>query len=1520
MQIVKNILKTVYYSIFLLVILAVLFAAAIRFSPFVQTKITQEFSEIASLKMGYPISIKTANLKWLDSITLDKLKIDNPKGGKMIEMEQLGVDFTLSDLFDFQLKFGYPKLITYNIFSKNILFNIDFVKLNKPNIVYEIDSLTGKQNIDEFIKRINVVLAPKTPKKPNSKASPFTISKAEIVDGIFTYRDNQKIPRNDKSRFDETHFVINNLNAKIDNFVAVRDTVSLFADINGLDQKTGLVIKRLKTDFLICNKSMIFNDLYAHFGNTIIRDYLRFDYKSQRDMSDFYSKVKIKANFDSVFLAKNDIVKFIPSLNYNDNWHIKGRLNGKIENFKLENAKVYFGKNSNLKGNFEFVGLPNIDKTFMKLHFINSKVQIADLKAYLNEKTIKSIETLGYVALNGDYIGTTKNFETKGNIETALGNATTDLSMVLNKNSEQTEYNGNLVLDNFKVGEFFGDKNILKNISLKGKINGVGLDAKGAVLDIDGIVNNLDYQGYNYQNLYIKGKLQKGLFEGNLSAKDSNLIFAMKGIVDLRENRENFNLTGELKRANFKKLNLSQKDVALSANMNVSFSGINIDNIFGFARFSDVALRVEDRNLKMDTLYVYSEKKNNIRDFIVDSDLIRLSLNGDYVPSTAIADLDQLAKEYLAYFTNNKYERDQYYANKFANKDKNYSIDYSINLIEPKQLLAFVYPDLHISNYTPLEGRFTMGKTVMLNFVGKADTLKFGDYAFYNSDFDINTSKFVDNPEVLASGIINSEKQKLSILAPTEKLAFEGAWDKNKIVFNSSIKQENSTNNADLNGNIIFTEFGLDLQFKNSKFKLLGNDWKINSENTVNITPEEICFKYMTIENKNQIVAINGSFSKDSLETLRLGATNFELATIAPILALDLSGTLNGEAAINDVLGNMAIEGKIKIDSLVYKKFWIGDLTGESRWDKNDKLLNLNYYVDRENSRMLNLEGIYIPEQKENSFDMIATLNQTNLKVVEPFTDDLFSDFRGLASGQVHITGNPNSPNLEGEIKINNGRIKVDYLNAYINFEDKIALGNNKIITDQLRLTDSEGHTGSLKGGVEYNDGFKAMRLNLKGNLNNFKILSTNAKDNDLFYGTAYATGDLGITGPLNNILIKANATTNKGTKIYIPMDGAASVSNSDYIEYVTTIDFEKSDSLNNQNAITTKKSKSNISMDFNIIVTPDAYCELQLDRQSGDLIKAYGNADLNMKINTSGDFSLNGVYELTKGEYSFNFETLITKQFKILPKSKIIWSGDPLEANLDIKAEYVQYTSLSPILPIETQGNTENRRYPVSVILKLQDRMLSPKVTYDIEFKDYPKTGAFDNYILAFRNRINTNEQELGRQVGSLLLTQRLIESSTEAIKWDALAGNFSEFLSNQVGKLASSENFQFGINSIDFSTLNQNLINSMQLQFSYNFDDRIRISHSRNGFAGNNSQTTNATGNLIGDWSLEWLITKDGRLRLKGYNRNTPNSIQNITLNNYITSYGASMVYTKSFNYIFSPKRKKPGLVDNDVVMKMP
>ncbi len=1481
----KILTKYIYYFLFVVVILCILLAAILRFSTTAQTFLAQKLTAKVTEKIGYPIKIGKAKIHWINGLDLENVVIDNTNGDRMIAMEKLQVKFNLDALQD----------------SLNV--NIDYVKLGKPNIYLEIDPKTGKQNIEEFINKIQTWLDPNPKKKPKkAKGQVVSIDNAEITDGTFEYFDKKGKLHYQKNRFEESHFVIKNLNASLKNFAAVRDTIMFWANISGYDQKTNLEIKKLKTDFLICKKSMVFNNLYAHLGQTIIKDYLRFDFKSQKALSRFFTEVNLTANLDSTQLHQSDLVKFIPDLApFKDIWHVTGRVKGTVSNLKLENSLIYFGKKSRLKGDFYFEGLPNIAKTYMDLNFDKTSLLVSDLRPYIGETTTQKISNLGLINLDGSFVGYTQKFKTKGTIISDLGKVTTDLEMSLNKNSDLSSYEGQLQLADFKIGDFLGDSKNLKSITMNGKVKGSGFSDKTADLNVVGNINNLNYMGYNYRNIFVDGKLQTQLFDGSISVKDSNIIANISGIVDLRNNRENFNINGKIQRLNLKKLNLSKDNISLKSDLDLSFAGTNIDNLNGFGRFQNAEIVLDNKKLPVSSLFLYSEIEAKNRSMILDSDLARVKLNGDFTPSIALEDLKTLAYEYKAYFLNVKFERQDYYQKKKIDPNKNYSINYSINLLNSQPIFDFLLPKLYVSKYTPIEGTFSINNTMMLNAFGKADTIRYDNLAFYNSDFDINTSKFVDNPEVLASGVINSEKQQLGTNAPSEKLYVEGAWDFDKIVFNSSLQQQNSTNRADLNGDILFTDLGVDLKFKNSKIKLLNESWVINPQNLMQISSAGIKFESMNIQNKNQVVSFGGDVSSDTTKVTKIDTKNFELATIAPILNIDISGKVTGLANIANILANPTVGGKISIDSLVYNKFWIGDVRGESEWDNYDKLLNINYFIERNGQTMVNLEGIFIPEEKENSLDMVARLNKTELNIAEPFTKGLFSKIKGTATGMVHITGNPKKLLLDGEVDMKSGSFTVDYLNTPILFDRKILFDQNQIVTDNLILTDPEGHKGVLKGGIDYANGFENLILNLKGELNNFKVLNTTIKENDTFYGTAYATGQVNIRGPLDNITIAANATTNKGTKIYIPLDGASGVSKNEDIEYITT-DTEKP--IEEEKKVVIKK-KSNLQMDFNFKITPDAYCELQLDRQAGDAIKAYGNADLNLKVSTLGDFTMNGIYALEKGDYSFNFQTFVTKNFKILPKSKITWTGDPMEANLDIKAEYTQMASLLPISTTSAASNNNsdlNRRYPVSVIMSLKERMLSPTISYTMDVKDYPR-GAIESDVLAFKNRMLTNEQELGLQVSSFLLTQSLL-GPQDSFKIDNILSNLTEFFNSKVGNKLGNENFQVGLNLADFKSLNENLLNSMAVQFSYNFDDRIRLNTDFSG-AKNNGNTANAGvgNNFVGDFSLEWLITKDGHLRLKGYGRNTPSNQAALQASS-LTSYGASVVYTKSFNYLF----KKP------------
>jgi hypothetical protein len=295
----------------------------------------------------------------------------------------------------------------------------------------------------------------------------------------------------------------------------------------------------------------------------------------------------------------------------------------------------------------------------------------------------------------------------------------------------------------------------------------------------------------------------------------------------------------------------------------------------------------------------------------------------------------------------------------------------------------------------------------------------------------------------------------------------------------------------------------------------------------------------------------------------------------------------------------------------------------------------------------------------------------------------------------------------------------------------------------------------------------------------------------------------------------------------------------------------------------------------------------------------------LNMKIDTKGDFTMSGNYEITRGDYTFTFQNALNKKFEIKPGSRITWSGNPYDAILNVKAGYTQLTSLDNVLAgISTSSTTTStRRYPVEVIISLTNRLMSPEIGYELHFKEYPISSEYRSAIAAFENRLRSDEQELSLQVSSLLLFSQLRNSQQDqtAIGQSFLGNSISELVSNQISKWASEidQNLEVGVTGI---SLDQSALNNVQLRLSYRFlNDRFRITRDGRFTYGQNQYDATS---LLGEWTLEYWMTQTGSVRLKAYNRNVQNPL---LLNNNQTTGGLSMQFTRSFNRFRIPELPK-------------
>jgi TamB, inner membrane protein subunit of TAM complex len=1476
--------------------------------PQFQTTSLQKATELLSKKLGSKVKIEKARMTWFDEITLENITIYDQKDREMIFVKELYVNCKTN------FSFNWEKILSFDN-------NLDYVMIRNPRVklIYEPD---GDLNIDKWLARIDELTASTdtTNRLKGEHNVPFTIDEAYIQDGTFTLADPDK-ERFPKEEFDYNNFTLNNVDGNLKNFFIQGDTITFgLKNMKGVDRRSDLAIKQLNTSFFYSRKSMRLNDLYAKINNSTLRNSVIFDYNSPRDFGDFNEKVVLTGNLKDCEIDAQDLGRFATDMYaYRENYLLNGDFKGTVHDFRVKDFKLKFGKNSFLDGDIAFKHLPDLYKADMDLNWRNSQIDATDARQYVGDSLYNSqVNKFGIVNFAGTFKGVYNDFATNATFKSAMGNVAGDIKMKLPTNGALPTYDGSLTVENLDLGKLVDESEFLQKLSFAGKIQGKGFTIKDAALDFDGKVQHIWFNGYDYKNIYVDGKMNQSLFDGRVSVKDTNLTFSVGGKVDFAKTLNKFDIHGIVQNANLKPLGYSKNDVKLRSEIDLDFQGNELDNWLGEAKFLHTILQYDKRQLGIDSVFVNSSLSDDSRKISLLSEFFNVDISGKFTPSRVIADVTRLSKEYTQYFFDKEQIRLDYYAQlPYADIANKYQLDYKVTFKKSEPFFAYFYPDLYISHGTELSGNLNIRNTAELSLAGKIDTLRHGSLVFFNNDLDFNTSKEATSPKILTSLIFNSDKQKLGDMTPTEKMEVSGAWGQgNTIEFDGRIRQQESPNKAQAFGKLTFLSEGLDVTFnpKNTKLDLLGSQWMLGKNNLINVHKTDICFQDLALANQNQSISLNGAFSEDSTKQSFIDVHDFDLQTLKPLSDLDLKGIINGELVLRDVYDDAVVTSDFNIDELIYKNILVGTIGGEVLWDNLKQKLNINGNIVRINNEIFRLSGTYDPKDDRNPMNLKATLKKTNIEIFESFVDDIFSNLGGYATGTLTVKGTAKDPIIRGEVDFEKGMLRINALNSFLYFDDKINFNEEGFVAQKgfkVRDAAQNGNVAELEGGI-FNGGGGNFMLGIHAYMKDrdgFKIMNTGIKDNESFYGVGMTTGDLHITGDLNNVNISANLTSKKGTKITIPLDGETTVSTEEQ-GIVFTAKTNIDENLNDEK--TKEKAKKDslqrvesggLKMAFNFTITPDAECVVIFDRTNQDQLNAIGNGNINIEYDTRGGFTMSGPYTIKSGKYDFSLQNISKlRKFDIADGSRILWSGDPYDADININASYTANIFLPEGIITSTNAAELKTRYPVVAYIRLTDKLMKPTTKFDIKFNQRQIPLNIQPQVIAFEQRLHDDEQLLNNNFVGITALNRLFSDNSfkDALDSQLLLDNVSGILTNQLGNIASKidPNLEVGVQLGNLSSVRQSVLNNMQVNFSYKFGNNIKVSVN-NTILQNQDQTTN---NYFYGGEVEWLLNQDGSWRLKAYSRNVPNYYYNFNSN--VSVNGVSLQHTRSFNTIFKKK----------------
>ncbi len=1475
--------KFILYSLYLLLVSFVLGFGILQIPP-VQKYILKYYTDRFSSASGFTTTFESVSVIWYDRFQINGLVIVDPEQNTMIEAKKIAVNFRISSILQ----------------DNNV--NLDAASLDGTHVnlvkINESDSIRDF-NINVFIKRLGS-------QSGKSSAGSTKVNIGEIVldNSEFRYDDGNKDSL--APRFDYHHFNLALTDGLFQNFKVIGDTIQFNVEsLNAKDQQTQFDIKRLSTFFRISQRSMEFKRLKLDAGNSHIEDTVVFTYNSMLDLNDFNKRVNIMASIKNSKIDPADLALFAPGVEkIRAPMSIEGNFNGKVSRFVIHNLKLNTGRTL-LTGNLNMDGFPLMSETFINLKLKQGNLDINDLRFLFPTNTYSRIEPLGQFQFTGNFTGFINDFVADGTIKGNFGKIVSDLNLKINnQNPDLSEYKGNIQLLDFDIGRYLGDSSLFKKVSLKGHINGKGFTESAADFILDGAVSHIGISNYNYKNITTNARFRSQFFNGTLTIDDPNLKFSAEGSIDLRSQNNLVNIKANLDTALLHNLGFSKEKFFLRSDIDINSTGLKIDSIFGNAFFRETKIVYQEESLEIDSIRLVSSQLEKGRSLLLRSSFADINLHGEYFYSTLFNDMSRFFKEFYLTIKNDRSELQQHYTNK-DKTDQEYDANFNVILRDINPLIKVAGINANLSKNTRIEGKFTNGFTSIFNAYSNIDSIWYDQKLFINNVIEFNGAKVRDSTHILAMFTVFSEAQKLSKNFNTKNLVADAIWNSDHIEVGLDFDQDGKDNFARLKAAVDFLKDSTRIKILPCKIKALNEDWQVSQQNFTIVTANEWRINHLEVNNGNQSVLVQGDISPNPEKSLKLYVNNLDLSFLNSISGEAFTGVLNGSAEGRDLYNNPYIQNDLTIKKLSINDFLIGDITGINTWNQQQERFDINFNIDRLNIRTVDLRGFYSPNEP-SPLQISAQFNKANLKIAEPLLADLFSQMDGNLTGKYMISGSFSKPLIHGEGNIEKGQIMINYLKTLYKFTGTFGMNANQFVFKDFKLTDIFNNPGTLQGTITHSS-FSAFHLNLDASFTNLQLLNTSSKDNSLFYGQGYGTGSANFFGPASNFKISATAKSEKNTRIFIPMSSSETVEKKDFINFVPFTDTTSAAAAKRKTDAKKAGDPRGISMDLNLEITPDAYTEIIFDIKSGDIIRGRGNGEIKLQLDTKGEFFMFGAVEFTQGAYNFTLYDIINKEFDIQPGSRIAWYGNPYEGVMDITATYRQMASLSPILTDQSDEVTSNpqvrRKYPTDVELKLEGQMLSPRINFDIEANELP-----DNIIVDGRAPVRLNfefesfksrldEQELKRQVFSLIILRRF--SPPDAFSTSGtLYNSVSELLSNQLSYWLTQVDQNLEID-LDLGTLDQEAFNTFQLRLSYSFlNGRLRVT--RDGTFSNQYRPSDNISGLAGDWTVDYLLTPDGKFKVKMYSRSNFNQLTNSLGTQNAVTTGVSLLHTQNFNEV--------------------
>ncbi|MBQ8969478.1 MAG: translocation/assembly module TamB domain-containing protein [Bacteroidaceae bacterium] len=1034
------------------------------------------------------------------------------------------------------------------------------------------------------------------------------------------------------------------------------------------------------------------------------------------------------------------------------------------------------------------------------------------------------------------------------------------------------------------------------------------LSAQGHVgphpdLTINGRLPVFDYRGYRYRNIDVThARLHDDDYTIQLGLTDPNAMIDMLAHANLKEHR--YNIKAEIQRMAPNTLNLTTKYIgtSFSGELLADVQGREPENMAGMVQLNRFSMEDSTGVYRPGDIHITSRPRGNEHNILLISPFLEGQIQGDFKPHVLMGQIRRMVSQYLPTIQSGRELKETEGQASFTLRAYN---------MEPLHRLL----DIPLSLDGPIVAYGEMdSKQNALWMNLSAPGLQYGKEHIH----DISLRLESNYEQLLASVRLKRQMKGHWVDFGLNTQGEKGTLTTN-ISFNNGRDKE-GLYTGDVN---IISRLWQDAEGRQGfEGKILSSNFIIR-DTLWTVHPGHLTYynKVLQIDSfavsqKDRFIRLNGRASALESDTLHAQLQRINLEYIFSLInfhAVELTGEATGHAYAHSLFSSPHADAYIHIPQFALNYGPLGNLDIHINWGQRPYSIYLDGNItDLPHQGQTLVQG-YITPKKDidyHGIDLNVQAQRVNLYFINKWTEVIFDDLEGRATGWVHIFGPFKQLNIEGDAIVNEASVGIPFIGVrYRLLNDSVQLRPDNIYFHNARLYDPQGapnvtgHSALVSGRLHHNS-FKDLTydINIDGN----NILGYNFTDfADMnFYGTVYATGKVGIQGSPGNVRINIQAHPERGTTFTYNATSPDKLTETPFITYRPSSNSSSAERITDTTKDDEKKATAlsikegteesplpdasgDLHIDFDLDIDEQSTMNLLMDARAGDKIAINGSGHMLAHYYNKGSFDLFGTYRVSRGTYNLSLQEIIHKKFEFSSDGTITFNGEPYGADLNLQAVHtVNSVSLNDINP---KANFSNATTRVNCLMNIGGKARAPRITFDF---DIPNANEDEKQMV--RSLIST-EEERNMQVIYLLGIGRFYvydyandnqtqgTTAMNSLLSSTLSGTINQALSNMMGTTSWNfgTNLRTGVdgwNDMDVEGMLQGRLLNNRLLLNGNFGYR---------------DNPVATSNFIGDFDVKYLLTRSGTVALKAYSETNDRYFTKSSL----TTQGIGILLKKDF-----------------------